>query len=56
MTNWATAYETLIDKRADLDVAVFYDTELRLQLGVDSAGVASLVANNSADYGFNGYK
>jgi len=50
MTNWANAYETLIDKRADLDIAKYYNDQLKLANGTDG-----VVANDAASYGVNGY-
>jgi len=50
MTNWATAYETLIGLRADLDIAEYYSAQLKLANGTDGA-----VANGGALYGFDGF-
>jgi len=48
MTNWATAYETLIGLRADLDIAVYYSAQLLL-VNDDAT------ANNAVDYGYEGF-
>lgn len=57
MTTWANAYQILIDKRLDLEIAANYLTTLGLTTGVDSTGADAGVTNvTEADYYNDGYK
>lgn len=48
LTNWDTAYKTLIDARAELDIAVYYHTQLNAQY-------TDATADADATYGVAGY-
>jgi len=48
LTNWDTAYKSLIDARAELDIAVYYHTQL-------NADYTDATANVDATYGVAGY-
>lgn len=48
LTNWDTAYKTLIDARAELDIAVYYHTQLDAQRN-------DATADADATYGVVGY-
>jgi len=57
MTNWSNAYQILIDKRLDLEIATNYLTTLGTTTGVDASGAdAGAVNVNAADYYNDGYK
>jgi hypothetical protein len=48
MSNWAGAYETLIDKRAELDIAQYYYTQL-------NSVYTDATADSDATYGVTGF-
>jgi len=57
MTTWANAYQILIDKRLDLEIAADYLTKLGLTTGVNATGADAGVTNaNAAEYLNDGYK
>lgn len=60
ITNWATAYESLIDKRLDLDVASDYLTKLGVTVGLTASDLGvvtdAVSVDGSASYGVDGYK